>query len=323
MEVGEVWMPWTENYKDPEAVKILETQSKTAKKLAALKGAAPQAAAIAENSLVNAAAMKTLHEGFRGKARRRYLPEKGKKMTITTPLLPGVEVHVLGPSRDAEIIRDMDPPKHHSYLRAAAQEEELGGTTLHPFRDLWALTPERYAAPGRPTVSKSDFDYLKEMGRLDALAVAKSLESSVNGTSLMLVFEVDDQYLLFPGDAQWGTWDAAIKDPESRELLEKTTFYKVGHHGSHNATPTDFVDALGKSPALRAAMICTRAHVKDWDIPRMPLLNRLKKITANVVRSDEKGKTPDAFTRDKEFLRKTAYPVLKEVAEFWQDHLMA
>jgi alpha-L-fucosidase 2 len=30
-----------------------------------------------------------------------------------------------------------------------------------------------------------------------------------------------------------------------------------------------------------------------------------------------------AFTRDKEFLRKTAYPVLKEVTEFWQDHLVA
>ncbi len=30
-----------------------------------------------------------------------------------------------------------------------------------------------------------------------------------------------------------------------------------------------------------------------------------------------------AFTRDQEFLRKTAYPVLKEVAEFWEDHLMA
>jgi alpha-L-fucosidase 2 len=30
-----------------------------------------------------------------------------------------------------------------------------------------------------------------------------------------------------------------------------------------------------------------------------------------------------AFTRDREFLRGVAYPVLKEVAEFWQDHLMA
>ncbi len=30
-----------------------------------------------------------------------------------------------------------------------------------------------------------------------------------------------------------------------------------------------------------------------------------------------------AFTRDKEFLRKKAYPVLKEVTQFWEDHLVA
>jgi alpha-L-fucosidase 2 len=30
-----------------------------------------------------------------------------------------------------------------------------------------------------------------------------------------------------------------------------------------------------------------------------------------------------AFTRDQEFLRKTAYPVLKEVTQFWEDHLVA
>ncbi len=30
-----------------------------------------------------------------------------------------------------------------------------------------------------------------------------------------------------------------------------------------------------------------------------------------------------AFSGDREFLRKTAYPVLKEVTEFWEDHLVA
>jgi len=30
-----------------------------------------------------------------------------------------------------------------------------------------------------------------------------------------------------------------------------------------------------------------------------------------------------AFTRDREFLRKTAYPVLKEITQFWEDHLVA
>src|SRR5690348_16633130 len=33
VEVGEVWMPWTENYQDSQARKILESQSTKAKKL--------------------------------------------------------------------------------------------------------------------------------------------------------------------------------------------------------------------------------------------------------------------------------------------------
>jgi len=221
-------------------------------------------------------------------------------MMITTALLPGVKIHVLGPSRDPDVIRDMNPPQHHSYLRAVAQAEELGGKPLRPFRPVWTLTAKAYAKAGGHTLQAKDVAHLKEMGELDALAVAQSLDSSVNGTSLMLMFEAGGEYLLFAGDAQWGTWNAAIQDPTSRELLEKTTFYKVGHHGSHNATPTDFVEVLGKSPALRAAMICTRAHVKDWDIPRKPLLKKLRSVTPNVVRSDEKKKTPEVFTREKD-----------------------
>jgi len=292
--VHEVWMPWTENYDDRDAVKILQTQSKVAKKLAAMKGAAPQVVNIAENSLVNAAAMKNLHEGLKGKPRRRFLPTKQGKQMITTKHLPGVKVHVLGPSRDPEVIRDMNPPKHHSYLRAAAQEEELQGKPLRPFRDAWALSAERYRELGFTPIAGADIGHLKNMSKTDAFALAASLESSVNGTSLMLMFEVGSAFLLFPGDAQWGTWDAAIR--ESGDLLEKTTFYKVGHHGSHNATPTDFVDLLGDTPALAAAMVCTRAKVKDWDIPRGPLLTRLRKIT-NVARSDETRDTPEVFTR--------------------------
>lgn len=51
--------------------------------------------------------------------------------------------------------------------------------------------------------------------------------------------------LLFPGDAQYGNWmswdDAAFplgggEEISVKELLARTVFYKVGHHGSHNAT---------------------------------------------------------------------------------------
>jgi hypothetical protein len=125
VEVKEVWMPWTEDYTDPEARKILETQSKIAKHLAAaltaqLTVAASPAAAratralkeLAENSLTNAEAMNTIHRGFAGKPRRRYLPYKTRNKNSFNPkVLPGVTVHLMGPSRDPEVIRDMNPPK--------------------------------------------------------------------------------------------------------------------------------------------------------------------------------------------------------------------
>lgn len=82
-------------------------------------------------------------------------------------------------------------------------------------------------------------------------ALALKMDSDTNNTSLALAFELPDgQVLLFPGDAQVGNWlswndqsypkrkpgDGAVKTVTAEELLRRTTFYKVGHHASHNAT---------------------------------------------------------------------------------------
>ena len=77
----------------------------------------------------------------------------------------------------------------------------------------------------------------------------------------------------------------ALEDPEWRNLLARTSFCKVGHHGSHNATPRDLLEgALGEG---FAAMVSTRS-MSNWpDIPRAPLLERLAEKTGRrVVRSD-------------------------------------
>ena len=83
VEVGEVWLPWTENYKDPKARKILEAQSTKAQKLnlvlekliasptrfglsATRVSELKTLKAFSANSLVNTDAMATLHEGSRG-----------------------------------------------------------------------------------------------------------------------------------------------------------------------------------------------------------------------------------------------------------------
>src|SRR5689334_8922607 len=158
VEVAEVWMPWTENYQDAQARKILESQSTKAKKLGLVLDrllAAPlrfglNAAKVTElqmlkafsaNSLSNTEAMTTLHEGFKGgkKIPRRYLPFKQRdKNSFEPDFLPGVTVHVMGPSRDPEVIRDMDPPGNEQWLRLMEDRLAPDFEPHRPFAEGWA-----------------------------------------------------------------------------------------------------------------------------------------------------------------------------------------
>jgi beta-lactamase superfamily II metal-dependent hydrolase len=54
--------------------------------------------------------------------------------------------------------------------------------------------------------------------------------SAMNNTSLVLLFEVGNTCLLFPGDAQWENWQYALGQKKYLKLLKRVNFYKVGHH---------------------------------------------------------------------------------------------
>jgi len=294
VEVGEVWLPWTENPKDPAGRKIVEAQSKAAQHLA--MSAAPEVKALADNQLVNAAAMATLKSGFAGTPLRRYLPARGEPAVFQTAALPGVTVHVLGPSFDRDVIRNMNPGKNEAYL---AQVELAPGSVV-PFADSWrhlrGALPSYIADVASLAISDDDVKRIEELGELDLFAVAVALEAAVNNTSLVLMFELGRAFLLFSGDAQWGTWQVIYDDPALRELVAKTTFYKVGHHGSHNATFPKLVELLGDF----LGMVSTRAKTKDWDIPRPPLLEALRGQSP-VVRSDREDiADPTGVKRDAE-----------------------
>ena len=298
VEVQEVWMPWTEDPRDPEARVIRETQSKVATHLhfaltAQLKLAGVSRAKKLEtehlldlvtNSLTNADAMRTLHAGFGGTPRRVFLPYKTRSANaIQREFLPGVTVHALGPSRSDTIIRDMNPPKGQSYLRLMDSTRDASNNGHQPFQARWILDPQ-VSGYGTELLSDRDRKRVKDVGQGAELGVAVALEQAVNGTSLMLMFEIGRAFLLFPGDAQWGTWDAVLQDPDARELLAKTTFYKIGHHGSHNATPIEFVEeVLGEGFAAMASV----KPVKQWKfIPKAQLMTELRKRSPAVVRSD-------------------------------------
>src|SRR5207247_1037341 len=67
-----------------------------------------------------------------------------------------------------------------------------------------------------------------------------------NNASLVLAFELGKggKVLLFAADAQRGNWASWTKKSwrdgdktvQAKDLMSRTVLYKVGHHGSHNAT---------------------------------------------------------------------------------------
>lgn len=303
VEVREVWMPWTEDENDPDGRKILEKQSKKAMQLANAArafrlGAAVEALAV--NALKNEKAMRTLHEGFANDPERFFFPYKEReKNTFKRKFLPGITVYVLGPSRDPEVIRDMEPEDDETFKHLLESASGQNGKRDLPFHTDWTLSPKRFNSVAKHlALPKTEMKKLREMAQTDAFAIAVALEKAVNGTSLMLMLQIGDAYMLFPGDAQWGTWNAAIQDEQWNALLQKTTFYKVGHHGSHNATPETFVrEILGNK---FAAMVCTGPASNEHfgDIPLVELLKQLRKKSKKVVRSDIED-VPDPATNCK------------------------
>ena len=69
------------------------------------------------------------------------------------------------------------------------------------------------------------------------LELVRDLDSVMNDTSVILLLEIGDRKLLFPGDAQIENWSFALENADWKKKLADVNLYKVGHHGSLNATP--------------------------------------------------------------------------------------
>jgi beta-lactamase superfamily II metal-dependent hydrolase len=296
VEVGEVWLPWTEDPEDPAAVRLLNRMSGVALALDTARGFMPAspaltlATAIIENSLKNEKPMQTLHQGFAGSPRRRFL---SVGTDLSSAPLGDAKVHVLGPSRDEQVIRTLDPPKEESWMTVVEAAPDTDGE-YRAFDEGWAIGWDEFHAtkafeelrPGGQIVGA-----IRRVAADELLFAAASLEKAVNGTSLVLVFEIGELLLVFPGDAQWGTWKAILDDVEMRSLIQRASFYKIGHHGSHNATPATFVREVLASNVWAALPF---AKVEIWpSIPHPELLAALTDKHARILRSDEPPANPE------------------------------
>jgi hypothetical protein len=116
------------------------------------------------------------------------------------------------------------------------------------------------------------------------LALAFALDKARNNESVVALLIYQDQYLLFPGDAQYGNWRGWLEQDDAQDILGRIRFLKVAHHGSVNATPNSALEQM--TEGMFATMVSTQS-VPWKSIPRVPLMARLsERATKRVVRSD-------------------------------------
>ena len=124
--------------------------------------------------------------------------------------------------------------------------------------------------------------------------MACTIDGTLNNQSLVVLFTYNAKTLLFAGDAQWGNWANFLfggvasgeLTSESKAVLGKLDFYKVGHHGSTNATPKDALAAMRDG----CVAMCSTEPKAYNEVPRGPLMDALEKKTKNqFVRSDQVG----------------------------------
>jgi hypothetical protein len=297
-------MPWTENPADPAARGIAARQVEAAKAaLQAFQAAAARKGALgpAESeraglmglALSNEAAMDTLYHGFRGDAARRYLPDKDAPLDpITVAGFPEVRFHTLGPSRDESTLTVMDPPKAETFRKLAALDGDGDGDTgapLEPFPAAWRRGGDEPGPNLLPEQEQAIQD-LSGAGTLSALSAA--VDQAINNTSLVVMIEAGSAFLLFCADAQWGNWQGILAQNAWRELIKGTTFLKVGHHASHNASPVTLIDSLLPDGIKAMVSVDPKAYSS---VPYPALLDAFTRRKFEVARSDQWQQAPAPY----------------------------
>jgi len=127
------------------------------------------------------------------------------------------------------------------------------------------------------------------------------LDSKTNNSSLVLAFEFTDsgRVLLFTGDAQVGNWlgweklawKVDGKTVTGPDLLARTVYYKVGHHGSGNATLKQKGLELMNQPDFSAFIPTNKKDAEKVGWGRMPLDSIVtdleKHASGRVIRADD------------------------------------
>nr|WP_156942074.1 hypothetical protein [Mesorhizobium sp. LNHC220B00] len=319
LSVDNVWVAWTEDPGD-ELANQLRGERQQAVETLRLAGAALTLSGDATNAeavdgllgFFGAAGGASTEDALRlamGKGKVRYCRPTDQPIELADP---EVRLYLLGPPHDPTLIRKTLPSAKapETYGLAARTQSlsdvmavsdadapfEAGRSVPFSSAQSMAFFRQRYWGPSAdaPAWRRIDTAWLDGASEL-----ALALDSATNNTSLVLAIEFGDgDVLLFAADAQVGNWlswqglswqvkDKTVTGPD---LLARTVFYKVGHHGSHNATLRQAgLELMSKLKIAAIPVDHEMAKLKKWgNMPLPELLEALdKQASIGVIRIDQ------------------------------------
>jgi hypothetical protein len=340
LNVHEVWLGWTENPEDALAKKLKAERDQALTALRMGLSRLQIAGAAHSEEADELGAILEFFGAAKGASTsdalayvRKVSPNLRYCRPDDAPVRPNgaaATFYVLGPPLKPELLRKINP---------STRDKETFGLALDGFQMFLdgVGTALASADNGRPFDRQFEipFAYATEMPffrqhywmandqgenwrRIDtdwlggSTELALQLDSLTNNTSLVLAIELPDgDVLLFVADAQVGNWlswqsltwqvgDKAVTGPD---LLKRAILYKVGHHGSHNATLKDHGLMLMEN--LRVAMIPVdeaMAKKKRWNhMPLNELVGALEEKAKGVVlRADKPAPTTNEKVHEEE-----------------------
>ncbi len=219
-----------------------------------------------------------------------------------TGVLPGVKVHVLGPPTLAQTdaVKKQRTKDADEFWQLQAAAWGLQAAASGAGRSTESLFDAEHVSARRPPETRWFLRHASRTRGEELLGLVRTLDKVLNNTSLILLFEVGALRLLFPGDAQIENWSYALGQAKVRQLLKSVNLYKVGHHGSRNATPKSLwalfdarsaTDSAERLRTLLSTMAEKHGSVESHtEVPRETLVKALRQSSEFFSTQSLRGK---------------------------------
>jgi len=180
---------------------------------------------------------------------------------IDIPGLESITFYVLGPPLTQEAVKKETGGKGESYdhnkelaeadafAAAVLATDGSAGLSLLPFDYNYVNSDPQASSVLAYTGAKECWRKIDNEWLYSAGSLALRMNSITNNLSLAMAIEFNDsgRVMLFPGDAEYGSWQSWHTIPWkvpcrngkpnfTVDLLSRTVFYKVAHHLSHHGT---------------------------------------------------------------------------------------